>query len=210
MIDQKLLREHPDIIRDALKRRGSAVNLDALLAVEQERRTLLTALEADRHALKQGSEEFGRQKAGKDVAPPAHLKQLSERIKQQEQRLNDVEDEARTQLAYVPNIPHQSVPTGDAQANQIVRTVGQPPSYAFTPKTHLELAQQLRLIDFEQAAKITGSHFPLYTGDGARLERALINWMLDVHTKEHGYVEVSPPYLVNRASMFSTGQLPYF
>jgi seryl-tRNA synthetase len=102
------------------------------------------------------------------------------------------------------------VPAGDAKANQVVRTVGSNPSFAFTPKDHLALAVQHGLIDFERAAKMTGSHFPLFTGAGARLERALINWMLDVHTKEHGYTEISPPLLVNRASMFGTGQLPKF
>ena len=99
---------------------------------------------------------------------------------------------------------------GDARANQVVRTVGTKPAYSFQPKTHLELAKQRGLIDLERAAKISGSHFPLFIGAGARLERALIQWMLDVQTKEHGYTEVAPPYLVNRASMFSTGQLPKF
>ena len=102
------------------------------------------------------------------------------------------------------------MPVGDSKANQVVRTVGEKPSSTFTPKTHLELAEQLGLIDFERAAKITGSHFPLFTGAGARLERALISWMLDVQTKEHGYTEISPPFLVNRAAMFGTGQLPKF
>ena len=99
---------------------------------------------------------------------------------------------------------------GDAKANQVVRTIGQKPAYAFLPKTHIALAELRGLIDFERAAKISGSHFPLFTGIGAWLERALINWMLDVQTKEHGYTEISPPYLVNHASMFGTGQLPKF
>ncbi len=210
MIDPKLLRDNAEIIREALKKRGAAIDLDALLKQEQEHRALLTAIEQDRHALKKGSEEFGRQKADKNLPPPSELKQLSECIKQQEQRLKEIEEEVNQQLTYLPNIPHSSVPVGDARANQVVRIVGEKPSHNFQPKTHLELAAERGLLDFERAAKITGSHFPLYTGKGARLERVLINWMLDVHTKEHGYTELSPPYLVNRASMFSTGQLPKF
>jgi len=113
-------------------------------------------------------------------------------------------------LEQLPNIPHESVPVGGPEAKPIVRTIGSKPSLSFTPKTHLELAEQLGLIDFVRAAKITGSHFPLYCGPGARLERALLTWMLDVHTKEHSYTEVFPPFLVNRASMFGTGQIPKF
>ena len=210
MVDPKLLRENPDLIRDALKKRGSAFDLDGLLKLEKERRELLVKLERDRHELKAGSQAFGRQKAGTAAAPPATLKQLSERITQQEQRLKDLEEAVRQQSAYVPNIPHHSVPVGDAAKNQVVRTVGEKPALPFTPKTHLELAERLGILDLARAAKVTGSHFPLYWGAGARLERALTAWMLDVHTTEHGYTEIFPPFLVNRASMFGTGQLPRF
>ncbi|OGW92441.1 MAG: serine--tRNA ligase [Omnitrophica bacterium RIFCSPHIGHO2_02_FULL_63_14] len=211
MHDLKLLREQPDVLREALTRRGIPLSLELLLRMEQQRRELLTAIEQDRHRLKQGSEEFGKQKAaGKAAAPPAELRQLSDGIKQREQRLKEVEDCIGADLALVPNIPHASVPTGDARLNRIERTHGQPPAFDFKPKTHMELAGALGLLDFERAAKVAGSHFPLYAGRGARLERALINWMLDVQTKEHGYTEMSPPYLVNRQSMFGTGQLPKF
>ncbi|MBI3320714.1 MAG: serine--tRNA ligase [Candidatus Omnitrophica bacterium] len=211
MHDLKLLRERPDILRDALTRRGIPLSLEPLFGMERQRRELLTAIEQDRHRLKQSSEEFGKQKAaGKAAAPPAELKPLSDGIKQREQQLKEVEDRISSDLALVPNIPHASVPTGDARLNRIERTIGAKPTFSFKPKTHMELATSLELIDFERAAKITGSHFPLFTGQGARLERALINWMLEVHTTEHGYTEVSPPFLVNRASMFGTGQLPKF
>ena len=210
MIELRLLRENPELIRDALKRRNVQLDLEPLLKLEAERRKLLAEVEGARHQLKKESDEFARQKAGKTLATPAHLKQRSDDIKEQERKLKTVEEEIERELAYVPNIPHASVPVGDAKANQVVRSVGQKPSHAFTPKTHLELAEQLGLIDFERAAKVSGSHFPLYTGKGARLERALINWMLDVQTKEHGYTEISPPFLVNRSSMFGTGQLPKF
>ena len=211
MIDPKLLRENPELIREALKHRGNtSVNLDQLLQLEQGYREALASIEEQRHLLKKESEEFARQKGKRNVNPPSSLKRRSDGISDQEATLKKTEEELRNALALVPNIPHRSVPTGEAKANQVVRIVGKKPTYAFTPKTHLELAESLGLIDFERAAKITGSHFPLYTGQGALLERALINWMLDLHTKEHGYTEVSPPYLVNRTSMFGTGQLPKF
>ncbi len=209
MLDLKLLRENPDVIRDALKRRNYPASLDPLLEVEQSYRRLLTSIEDDRRVLNQRSEEFGRQK-NKQGGPPPELKQLSARIKEREQELKQLESTIEQQVAFLPNIPHESVPTGPATANRIVRTVGSPAAFPFGPKTHMELAQQRGLLDLGRAAKIAGSHFPLYTGKGAQLERALIAWMLDVQTREHGYTELSPPYLVNRASMFATGQLPKF
>lgn len=210
MIDPKLLRDNPELIRDALRRRGVSIALETLVEFDRQRRTELAAIESDRNRLKTASDEFARQKSASNPSPPLELKQLSNNIAAREQNLKTLESRLQQELALIPNIPHASVPTGDAKANQIVRTVGQKPAHPFKPKTHLELGESLGLLDFERAAKITGSHFPLFTGAGARLERALINWMLDVHTKEHGYTEVAPPLLVNRASMFSTGQLPKF
>jgi len=211
VLDLKLLRENPDLIRDALKRRGNPDTLEGLLKLEKSRRELIASIEQSRQTLKQGSEEFAKKKVKAATAvAPASLKQLSDGIAQQERQLRDVEAKIEHELALVPNIPHGSVPVGDATANQIARTVGSKPSFAFAPKDHLALSAQRGLIDFERAAKMSGSHFPLFIGAGARLERALINWMLDVQTKEHGYTEISPPVLVNRPSMFSTGQLPKF
>ncbi|MBI4353653.1 MAG: serine--tRNA ligase [Candidatus Omnitrophica bacterium] len=210
MIDLKLLRDHPEAIREAIRRRGLTMPLDGLLTVEKRRRELITSIEQARQELKRGSEAFARQKAKGHSAPPAALKQLSDRITQQEQQLKQVEEEVQNALALLPNIPHVSVPAGDARQNQVVRTVGKPAAFSFLPKTHMELGVSRGLLDLERAAKITGSHFPLFTGQGARLVRALIQWMLDVQTKEHGYTEVWPPALVNRPSMFSTGQLPKF
>jgi len=210
MLDLKLLRDNPNAIREGLKRRGSSIDLEPLLELEQQRRALLMSLEERRHQLKKGSEAFGRAKAGGAATPPAQLKQLSSEIKQSEQALNSVEAQIATQLAYLPNIPHASVPAGSAANNQVIRSVGSKPTMPGSVKTHVELGEQLGLFDFPRASKITGSNFPLFIGQGARLERALIQWMLDVQTKEHGYTELSPPLLVNRASMFSTGQLPKF
>lgn len=211
MLDLKLLRDNPDAIRNALKRRNTAASLDGLLQLERQRRELLTSIEQRRHQLKQESEVFAHAKAaGKAAAPPAHLKALSNGISEAEQQLKQIEERVSGEMALLPNIPHASLPTGDARLNRIERTVGKKLSYSFTPKTHMDLGAQRGFLDLERAAKIAGSHFPLLTGAGARLERALINWMLDVQTKEHGYTEIAPPYLVNRASMFSTGQLPKF
>ena len=212
MIDLKLLRENPGVLLKALvDREVDSIDLFPLFDLEKKRRKLLIQLEQHRHQLKEGSATFARHKAKDPATPPtSHLKELSDAIAQQEQELRRIEDRIAQDLAYVPNIPHASVPVGDAKANQIARVVGEQPAWSFKPKTHMELAEELGLIDFARAAKVTGSHFPLFTGQGARLERALINWMLDVHTKEHGYTEIAPPYLVNRPSMFSTGQLPKF
>ncbi len=209
MLDLKWLRENPDAIREALKRRRVPFDLEPLLQIEKQHRALLTRIEEQRHALKKASEVFARNKA-KGEAPPKDLKKLSDDIAAHERSLKDLEGAIFRQVAVVPNIPHASVPDGDARANSIVRTQGDKPAFTFSPKTHLELGGSLGLLDFPRAAKVTGSNFPLYTGKGARLERMLLNWMLDVQTKEHAYTEVSPPFLVNRASMFGTGQLPKF
>jgi len=211
VLDLKSLRDTPDLIRDALKRRGAPSDLDSLLKLERTRRELIAAIEQNRQTLKQESDAFAKQKTKTATAvAPASLRQLSDQIAQQERQLRDVEAHLDRELALVPNIPHESVPVGDTTANRVVRTVGAKPTFRFAPKDHLVLAKERGLIDFERAAKMTGSHFPLFAGAGARLERALIHWMLDVHTKEHGYTELSPPFLVNRASMFCTGQLPKF
>ena len=210
MLDPKLLRDNPDLIRDALKRRNVSFDLEPLVTLEAERRALLTAIEEARYQLRQESDAFARSKGDQQLSPPAALKQRSDAITAQEQRLKAIEADSAQRWTYMPNLPHASVPVGDARANQVVRTVGEKPAFSFKPKTHLELAEGLGLMSFERAAKMTGSHFPLFTGRGARFERALINWMLDLQTTEHGYVEISPPLLVSRASMFSTGQLPKF
>ena len=213
MLDLKLVREQPDKIREGLAKRGTQHSLDEILKLEQERRELVLRIDTDRHELNTRSEEFGRQQAqakGTKLSPPPELRPLSEGIKAREPALKQLEERISAALSYLPNLPHDSVPAGDATHNQIIRSIGQKPSFAFTPTTHVELAERLKLIDFTRAAKISGSHFPLFTGAGARLERALISWMLAVHTKEHGYTELSPPFLVNRSSMFGTGQLPKF
>ena len=212
MLDLKLLRDNPELVRQALARRRNAVSIDALLELERRRRELIAGIDQDRATLKKESEAFGRQEASGQTAaaPPTHLKALSDGITARERQLGGIEGEIAQTLALIPNIPHASVPAGGPEANQVVRTIGEKPAFAFQPKPYLDLNERLGLMDFGRAAKIAGSHFPLYVGAGARLERALIAWMLDVHTKEHGYREIAPPFLVNRESKFGTGQLPKF
>ena len=205
MLDLKLLREQPDAIREALQKRGTRFELDALLSWESKRRTMLKEIEEARHTLRTQSDAFGRQRAAGATTPPPALKTLSDEIAHREGNLKLLEEEVLRQLSYLPNIPHSSVPVGDSTKNQVVRVHGAKPSPEFKPKTYLELGESLGLFDFARAAKISGTHFPLYTGWGARLERALMTWMLDVQTKEHGYTEIFPPFLVNRASMFGSG-----
>jgi seryl-tRNA synthetase len=164
-------------------------------------------LRADRN--KANDEISALLKEKKDAKPKiSSMKVTSEKIKALEDKLKEIESEQDKQVMLIPNIPHESIPRGDATQNKVVRSWGEAPKFDFKPATHIDLAQNLDIIDFGRAAKITGSNWVLYKGAGARLERALINFMLDLHTKKHGYTEIFPPFLVNRASMTGTGQLP--
>ncbi len=214
MLDLKFIREQPDRVREALKARGGpSLHLDRLLEYDPQYRKVIQELEQVRHEKRLASEQVGQLKRqGQNVdAFLGRLKTVSQKEDGLAAEVSRLETHIRELLLYIPNIPHTSVPVGDgSQANQMVRSWGEPKRFPFRAQTHLELAQSLKLIDFERAAKVSGSHFVLFTGMGARLERALINFMLDLHTKKHGYVEFSPPYLVNRATMTGTGQLPKF
>ena len=212
MLDLKLIRESRAAVEQALKTRGATVGLSALLELDAQRRARLTELETLRAEKRKASDVVAQTKAkGQPIdAQIAALKTVSRREAGFESQLAGLEGQIKDQLLRIPNIPHASVPVGDAGANREVRMWGTPKIFDFTPKTHLELIESLGLADLPRAAKITGSHWVVFTGLGARLERALIAFMLDVHTKEHGYREIAPPYLVNRASMTGTGQLPKF
>jgi seryl-tRNA synthetase len=215
MLDIKQIRENPEVVKKRLQTRGNwAVEpLTALLRLDGDYRKSMQEVEQIRAEKRKASNEVGRfKREGKDVQ--AHLKQLKE-VSDQETALSKSlsarEAEIKELLLNIPNLPHDSVPVGkDAKSNQVVRTWGEPVQFDFQPRTHMELAEHLGLIDFARAAKISGSNFVLFTGLGARLERGLIHFMLDLHTKQHGYTELSPPHLVNRASMTGTGQLPKF
>ncbi|MBI4687838.1 MAG: serine--tRNA ligase [Nitrospirae bacterium] len=214
MLDIKLVREQTDKVIDALKKRGmNASILDEFLKIENERRDLLKVVEEERQLRNRLSEEVGKlKKQGKDASDIlAQAKAVSENITSKEERLRDLDIRSVQEILLIPNIPHESVPAGkDETENKEVRRCGELPQFSFKPKPHDEIGEALGILDFERAGKIAGSRFAIYKGMGARLERALINFMLDLHTKEHGYTEIFPPLMVNRASMTGTGQLPKF
>lgn len=213
MYDLKHLRENLDDIRTALGRRGNDVPWDDLRQLSDERRTHTMQVEQLRQDLNKGSEEVARLRRAKEPAEAAMaaMKQLGDRIKDAEGALRKVEESLTDVALRIPNLPHTSVPVGaDASENVEVRRWGTVPSFSSPPKPHWEVGEHLGILDFDRAAKIAGARFSVMTGAGARLERALINYMLDLHTTQHGYREVLPPLMVNRASMTGTGQLPKF
>jgi len=210
MLDLKFIREHIDTVRESLKSRNSRLDIDKLVALDESRRKILLELEGLRAEKNRANDEITALLKSKLDAKPriSSMKEVSFKVDSLEKELKDIDVNLDAMLLTIPNIPHPTVPRGDPSANKIVRSWGEAPKFGFTPVTHIELAQSLDIIDFGRATKITGSNFILYKGWGAKLERALINFMLDLHTKKHGYTEVSPPFLVNRASMTGTGQLP--
>jgi seryl-tRNA synthetase len=215
MLDIRLLREQPDLVKQRLAARDSALvsAVDEILDCDQKRRTaetLFQQLQADR---KRTSKEIGVKKGkGEDTAPiEAQVRQLGEEIARLEDEARQLEAAQRTLLLNVPNMPHEQCPVGhSAEDNPVVRTWGEKPVFTFTPQSHVVLGEKLGLFDLGRAAKITGSAFALYTGLGARLERTLINFLLDLQTRSHGYTEVSPPLLVNAEALVGTTQLPKF
>ncbi len=213
MLDPRLTREYLKEVRTRLGPRAQDIDWDGLHKLDQERRDLLTKVEELRHKRKTVSDQIAKLK--RDNRPVEALMEemrgVGDRLKSLEDSLRDAEDRLNTLSLRIPNIPHPSVPIGaDSSANQEIRCWGKPPTLAFPPKHHWELGESLGVLDFERAARMTGARFAVYIGAGARLERALINFMLDLHTAEHGYQEILPPFLVNRASMTGTGQLPKF
>ena len=212
MLDLKFIRENPDLVRKGLAAKLSKVDLDRLLALDQERRSLLKEVEALKEERNKANDRISQlKKAGSPLDTNlTPLKSLSQKIKEIDKKVGEIESDIYIQQSYIPNIPHDSVKISrDTSGNKIVREWGEervPPSPG--AKNHEALCRELGWVDFERGAKVTGSAFPVYQGRGARLERSLINFMLDLHRKKHGYTEVSVPHLVNRTSMFGTGQLP--
>jgi seryl-tRNA synthetase len=215
MIDIKRLRQEPEAVRAALARRRDP-SLDAivsgLLALDAERRSVLTRVEALKAERNAASDAVARRKKAGEPADDllAALKASSEEVKLLDAQVRDIDEKLERDLLRVPNLPHADVPDGDASGNRVVRTWGEPPSFSFEPRPHWELGAALGLFDLPRGAKLAGSGFPLFTGLGARLVRSLAGFMLDLHTREHGYTEVTPPLLVNRQSLVGTGQLPKF
>lgn len=211
MLDIRTFREHETEVRAGLAAKQSKADVDAILRHDRERRQLLTETEALKNRRNTVSKEIGaRKKAGEDISGiQAEMREVGDQIAALDERVRVIGEELEAMLLMVPNLPHASTPVGaDASGNVVVREVGTPRTFDFEPKPHWELAEHLGLIDFKRAAKISGAGFTLFTGRGARLQRALIQFMLDLHTREHGYTEVSPPVLVNAAAMTGTGQLP--
>ena len=212
MLDPKFIRENPDIVRQSLKNRSDNPNLiDDFLELDAQRKKIVQEVETLKNEKNEASKKIGELiKEKKDVSvAKENVNKLSELISKQDEVLKQVEDKYYSLLDMIPNIPHETVPIGKTEADNVkVKEWGEIREYKFKPKDHVELGNINGLFDFERGAKITGSGFPLYTGQGARLERVLINFMLDVHTKEHGYKEIFPPFMVNRKSMRGTGQIP--
>jgi seryl-tRNA synthetase len=214
MLDVKRLRNDREGIKKALANRGENINeIDAFYDLDEKRRSLLVESETLKNKRNTVSEEIARKKRNKEDAADliAEMKVVSDKIKQFDEELRQVEEQLEQVLMSIPNIPHESVPVGLTEDENVpIRHWGEPASFSFEPKPHWELATDLGILDFEAAAKVTGSRFVFYKGLGARLERALINFMLDLHAEKHGYEEMLPPYIVNRTSMTGTGQLPKF
>jgi len=210
MLDIKFIRENQELIKTTLKNRGLKFELDSLIELGDSRRKLLAELENLRSQRNKANDEVtALLKAKKDARPRIEaMKSVSAKIDELEGRVREVDKELEGLLLAIPNVPHESVPVGDSSKKKTVRSWGELRRFDFPPVTHMELSQHLDIIDFARATKMTGSNFVLFKGWGAKLERALINFMLDLHTQKHGYTEVFPPFLVNRASMTNTGQLP--
>src|SRR5215831_2913381 len=215
MLDLAYIRENLTQIEEMLRRRGMdpAQVLSGFRQVDEKRRQLITQSETLKAQRNRASEEIAKlKKAGQDAgAQMEQTKALRQRGDELEKQAAEIDQELRAMLAGIPNVPHESVPVGrSADDNKEVRKWGKPPEFSFTPKPHWELGEQLGILDMERAVKLTGARFAVYWDMGARLERALANFMLDLHTGEHGYIEVLPPYVVNSDSMYGTGQLPKF
>ncbi|ABO65400.1 serine--tRNA ligase [Geobacillus thermodenitrificans] len=214
MLDVKLLRTQFQEVKEKLLQRGDDLaNIDRFEQLDKERRRLIAQVEELKSKRNEVSQQIAVLKREKKDAESliAEMREVGDRIKQMDEQIRQLEEELDSLLLSIPNVPHESVPVGQSEEDNVeVRRWGEPRSFSFEPKPHWDIADQLGLLDFERAAKVAGSRFVFYKGLGARLERALINFMLDIHLDEFGYQEVLPPYLVNRASMIGTGQLPKF
>jgi seryl-tRNA synthetase len=210
MLDLRFIRENTDQVKESLAKRGAKFDLSEVLSLDEERRKILLQVDDLRRQKNEANDaitQFLKEK--KDPKEKiASMKSVAAKIDEAEAALKVIEEKLGKLLLLIPNLVHESIPAGDATQNKVVRQWGEVRSFAFTPKPHTELCETLDIVDFSRGAKIAGSNFILYKKLGARLERALINFMLDLHASQHGYQETWPPALVNRASMTGTGQLP--
>lgn len=213
MLDVRFVRENLPVVVAALKARNSNVSLDSFSEVEKRRREILVEVEGLKNKRNQASQDIANMKRNKldASAEITQMRLVGDEIAGLEEELRKVEGELRDILLNVPNIPHSSVPVGaDEHDNTVVSMVGEPKEFLFAPKPHWDLGEELNILDFERGAKISGARFTVYKGLGARLERAVYNFMLNTHTEQHGYTETFPPFIVNKESMYGTGQLPKF
>ena len=213
MHDLSYFREHLDLFAEMAATRGSVLDLEAFRVLDKERRELITQNEQRKAQRNKASEEIARLKKEKQPADAILLdmKRLSDLIKQSDERIAQLDDTQRNLLLTIPNVPHSTVPIGASSADNVeVRRWGAPPKFEFTPRPHWEVGERTGILDLSAATKITGARFAVYKSWGARLERALANFFLDVHTRDHGYTEILPPFLVNSASLMGSGQLPKF
>lgn len=211
MLDIRTIRDREHDVRQALKNRGSQFNLDEVIELDKKRRGLLTEVEALKGQRNKVSKEIGAlKKSGSDTsAQEKAMREVGDRIKGLDEEVRVVDAEMEGKLLLIPNMPHSSVPVGtDASGNRKVREWGAPRKFNFKPRDHVEIGERLGILDMARATRMTGAGFPLFLGAGAKLERALIQFMLDLHTRDHGYTEMSPPFLCNEAAMTGTGQLP--
>ena len=214
MLDVRLLRSDYDRVKQALVHRGASEELIAdFPALDQRRRELLTETERLKNRRNTVSQEVAKIKreGGDAEALIVEMREVGDRIKELDDEVRELEKRIENMLIAIPNIPHESVPVGASEEDNVeIRRHGEPPAFPFEPKSHWEIADRLGILDFESAARTTGSRFVFYRGLGARLERALISFMMDLHADRHGYEEVLPPYIVHRDSLIGTGQLPKF
>ncbi len=213
MHDLNYFRDHLDLFEQMARHRGVQLDLDGFRALDRERRELITAAERRKAERNKASEEIARRKkAGQDAASLiGEMKRVSDEIKRDDERIAQLDERLREFLLTIPNLPHPSVPVGAGPAENVeVRRWGSPPTFTFPPRPHWEVGERAGILDLPRAAKIAGTRFALYRGAGAKLERALANFFLDVHTQQHGYTEILPPFAANRASLTGTGHLPKF
>jgi len=211
MLDLKFICANPDRVKQGIAAKGDMGNVDHILELDKKRRALISEGEALKKQRNENSKLVSKhKKEGTDASGIINkTKEISERIKKIDEELNQIKARLFSEQSKIPNLPHETTPIGkDASENVEVRRWGRQPEFDFTVLDHIELGERLDILDFKRGGKITGSGFPVYKGAGARLERALINFMLDLHIEKHGYTEIFPPFMVNRASAFGTGQLP--
>ncbi|GAB6274528.1 MAG: serine--tRNA ligase [Peptococcaceae bacterium] len=213
MLDVKFIRNNPEAVKNTLAARGVEIDLDEFLCFDKQWREKLAKVEQLRSTRNAVSEKISRQK--KDSPETKELilemRKIGVQIKGLEEEIRQLEEKIQAILLVIPNIPHETVPIGEsAEDNVVLRHWGKPRNFDFKPKSHWDLGETLNILDFERGSKVAGARFVFYRGAGAQLERALINFMLNLHVKEHGYVEIFPPFIVNNESMLGTGQLPKF